>query len=266
MYLLKIGLALCLFAFSFAVQANAIDDYRPVFKLRSDLECWPSHPAGGNNSGDCVSKASFLSSPPPLFVETYEEEVNGRQHQLVTYWAYYGNQNGCAAVDGGHVDDWENVTVHLVDGAAWHVTYSQHNGRYTRRYQDVEREGQHPVAFVGKYSHGSYHDQRSRCSADGWCYLTGNYCYYWKDPRGPGEVWSPATEPLSNVGAESVFPGSTNPLQRSVRPWDQPVCRTDGGRVIAGFIDATEDTCDRNPDYLKDEHMTLKEMFYLGIY
>ena len=248
------------------VYASDVKDFRPVYKLRNDLQCWPTDPDEGQNSGQCTSRGNFQSSPPPVYHETYSETVNGKQHKLITYWAYYGNQNRCTTLDSGHDDDWEALTVHTVDGDMWHVTYWQHNGRYTRSVNNIEREGDHPIVYVGKYSHGNYHDQRSRASFDGWAFATGNYCFYWKDPRGPGETWSQGVEPLENIGQSSQFPGSTNPLQRNDRPHMRSVCRVDGGSVIAGIIDGTENTCDRNPNYLKDDSLLLKDLFYLDIY
>ena len=260
--------ALIIASLSFSSSANTteVQDFRPVFKLRNDLQCWPTEPAQGLNSGNCTSKSSFQVSPPSVYVESYSELVGGNSHSLITYWAYYGNQNGCTTFDSGHSDDWEPVTVHTVNGSIKHVTYWQHNGRYTKPVSEIETDGSHPVVYVGKYSHGNYHDQRSRASFDSWAFGTGNYCYYWKDPRGPGQTWAPGVQELSSIGQSSVFPGSTNPITRDLRPHERTVCRTDGGRVLAGIIDGTENTCDRNPSYLKDENMLLKDMFYLDIY
>ena len=256
----------CLFALAPLVQASNVDDFRPVYKLRNDLQCWPSHAANGNNSGVCLSREQFNQDAPPVYWETHEETVNNRHHELITYWNYYGNQNGCTTLDGGHDDDWEAITVHVVDNEMKHVTYWQHNGRYTKRVEDIELDDSHPIVYVGKYSHGNYHDQRSRARFDAGAYATGTYCYYWRDPRGPGQTWASGLAALDSVGISSVFPGSTNPLNRDQRPHERGVCRTDGGRVIAGIIDGTENTCDRNPDYLKNGNMSLRDMFDLNIY
>ena len=149
--------------------------------------------------------------------------------------------------------------MHLQDGNLRHVSYNQHNGRYTLDAADVPlKDGTHPIVYVGKYSHGSYHDQRSKCILDGICYTNGSYCFYWKDPRGPGVEWSPAVLPLAELSSSAVFPGSTNPHQRT-RPEHDTVCRTDGGQdVIFGI--GLENTCERNPAGLKDPSVTLKQM------
>lgn len=246
--------------------ADDVNDFKPVYKLRTDNECWPTSPANGANSGECVTRSEYQATNVPVFWETYEENVNGKTHKLITYWNYYGDQNGCTTWDSGHADDWEAITVHVVNHELEHVTYWQHNGRYTKSADTIEKDGEHPIVYVGKYSHGNYHDQRSRASADSWTFLTGGYCYYWKDPRGPGETWSPVAQTLDSVGFDDVFPGSTNPNLRSERPHERTVCREDGGQVLAGIIDGTENTCERNPSYLQDETMTLQSLFYLNIY
>ena len=89
--------ALIIASLSFSSSANTteVQDFRPVFKLRNDLQCWPTEPAQGLNSGNCTSKSSFQVSPPSVYVESYSELVGGNSHSLITYWAYYGNQNGC---------------------------------------------------------------------------------------------------------------------------------------------------------------------------
>ena len=47
-------------SFSFLANTSESQDFRPVFKLRNDLQCWPTEPAQGLNSGNCNSKFSFL--------------------------------------------------------------------------------------------------------------------------------------------------------------------------------------------------------------
>ena len=117
--------------------ASELQDFKPVFKLRNDLQCWPTDPAQGLNTGTCTSKSIFQASPPYVYAESYSEFVGGNSHSLITYWAYYGNQNGCTTFDSGHSDDWEPVTVHTVNGSIRHVTYWQHNGRYTKSVSEI---------------------------------------------------------------------------------------------------------------------------------
>ena len=246
--------------------AGEVEDFAPVFKMRTDLRCWPSFTNNGNNSGECRSRSDFESNKPPIYWEDKVVTSNGKTARLISYWVYYSHQSACSAIAGGdHVDDWEKITVHLENGELKHVTYNQHNGRYTLDKSAVPLEGgTHPVVYVGKYSHGSYHGERSRCTFDNSCYVGVDYCFYWKDPRGPGVTWNPSVTPLSNLSASANFPGSRNPLQRSTRPHQDKVCREDGGQdVIFGI--GLENTCDRNPAYLKDEFMTLEQMAIAGL-
>ena len=256
--LFLVALLSCLFTMnSYADQE--VTTFKPVFKLRSDLRCWPSHTNNGANSGDCRGKNAFLADQPPMYWEEHTETSNGVTARLITYWVYLSHQSACAISVGEHVDDWEKITVHLENGKLKHVAYNQHNGRYVLDAASVPLEGTHPIVYTGKYSHGSYHDQRSRCAADDGCFVTFNYCFYWKDPRGPGVSWSPSLQPLSALSTAAIFPGSPNPHQRSTRPHREKVCREDGGNDIVAGI-GLANTCNRNPAYLKDENMTLEDM------
>ena len=258
------SLSSVLFLFSAFSSAGDVEDFSPTFKFRNDTGCWPSRTNYGDNSGECRQKSEFTNDKPPVFWERYSETVDGKEHSLITYWVYYSNQNRCSSLGGAHPDDWEMVTVHVVDSELKHVTYGQHNGRYTLSAGGMDMDGTHPVVYVGKYSHGNYHDQRSQ-SNRAYNFNTGRFCFYWRDPRGADYTWQPTWyKHLTSIGRTSEFPGSTNPLQRLTRPQDMTVCRNDGGRVVAGIIDGTEDTCERNPEYLKDSRVTLKELFHLS--
>jgi hypothetical protein len=259
--LILLGVLSILFTTSQAYAADQeVSTFKPIFNLRTDLRCWPSYTNTGANSGDCRSRQDFLADSPPIFWEDHLQTSNGVVHRLITYWVYLSHQSKCGLFGGDHVDDWEKITVHLENGKLKHVTYNQHNGRYTLDAASVPLTGgTHPLIYTGKYSHGSYHDQRSNCALDGACYADMNYCFYWKDPRGPGVAWSPTVVPLSDLSTTAIFPGSSNPHQRSSRPHRDKVCREDGGNDIALGI-GIENTCKRNPAYLKDDSMTLEEM------
>jgi len=251
-----------LLSYLFTMNSYADQDvttFKPLFKLRSDLNCWPSYTNDGANSGDCRHRDHFLADQPPIYWEEHTETANGVTARLITYWVYYSHQGKCGIGVGEHVDDWEKITVHLENGKLKHVVYNQHNGRYILDAASAPMAGTHPIVYSGKYSHGSYHDQRSNCAFDGGCYVNFNYCFYWKDPRGPGIDWSPSLQPLSALSTTANFPGSTNPHQRSSRPHRDKVCKELGGNDIVGGI-GIENTCDRNPAYLKDETMTLEAM------
>jgi hypothetical protein len=67
------------------------------------------------------------------------------------------------------------------------VVYWQHAGHYTRiaHRNGFETSGTHPVVYVGKLAHGSYHSP----NRGGWGGPFGAWiaspCYYWADYRNP---------------------------------------------------------------------------------
>lgn len=266
----KMALSLTVLYYGFmAYSGNAIAAvdpeaslYQPILKLRTDNICWPTHPANGANSGRCLSQSEFNANPPAVYVEQYSEVYQGIEHKLFTYWFYYGHQASCISVfDGSHPDDWERITVHVSQNQLRHVVYHQHNGRYTLRAANAPlQNNRQPIVYVGKYAHGNYHDQRARCSFDGGCQISGDYCYYWKDPRGPGVDWQGALRPLSDISANAVFPGSTNPRQREATHL-LPVCREDGGREIIFGI-GIENTCLRNPAPINNPGVAIYQLIY----
>jgi hypothetical protein len=113
----------------------------------------------------------------------YQVTLCGEQIRL-TYWWFYGYQPQCDAFGSGtHPADWEHITVTLsTDGSQpAAVTYYQHGGWYTRiaGRGGFSTVGSHPVIYVGKTSHGSYH--RSGGSGT---------CLYWEDWRNPSDASS----------------------------------------------------------------------------
>jgi Vacuolar protein sorting-associated protein 62 len=136
------------------------------------------------------------------------------------YWFFYGYQDTCLPGTGSHDADWERVAVKLKRGRLERVMFFQHAGHYTRQGQDLSYfEGTHPVAFVGKNSHGSYHDDGG----------TGS-CLYFEDHRNPGErnfsmrTWQNLVELSDGFGApewmrtrsSQYFDGITPPLARDI--------------------------------------------------
>jgi hypothetical protein len=125
----------------------------------------------------------------------------------ISYWWFYGFQHSCV-VDtkdyvwgtGAHHGDWEHVMVILSEDTSRvaAVTFWQHDNYYTRiagprdapctpggigrcsGSHGFESSGTHPVVYVGKIGHGSYHDSNGR---------TGGCGYYeeFRNPDGPGD-------------------------------------------------------------------------------
>lgn len=99
----------------------------------------------------------------------------GTNAVLIRYWYFYAWQSTCFASAGSHAADWESMAVLIVNGELQRVAYYQHGGWYAREKGGFEvTNGSHPVAYVGKNAHGSYHD-------------TGGSggCLYFEDFRNP---------------------------------------------------------------------------------
>jgi hypothetical protein len=114
-------------------------------------------------------------------VPTYYQTIRcGDQLRIMYFW-FYGYQSTCDGISGSHNGDWERVMVTLSDDSSQiaAVTYYMHGKRYTRLAArggfEVE-DGQHPVAYVGKSSHASFHAQGG----------SSNTCLPWEEYRNNG--------------------------------------------------------------------------------
>ena len=142
-------------------------------------------------------------------VPTYFQVATNDSGQLrIMYWFFYGHQEPCNTTgisdSGEHPGDWERIMVTTTqnqqDIAA--VTFWQHGGSYTRiagprdtvvcdiigsvlgrcfGNDGFERQGLHPIVYVGKIAHGSYHSRKT-FSSD----IDGHKCGYFADYRNPG--------------------------------------------------------------------------------
>jgi len=126
----------------------------------------------------------------------------------IRYWIFYGYQAPCVNVNGtgSHNGDWEDITVIVkTDGSGIAaVQFGQHGGRYMRiagprdapctavghcdGNHGFELYGTHPVAYIGRTAHGTFHDSSSGLAA-----APGGSCTYYgdsRDGRGPSmETW-----------------------------------------------------------------------------
>jgi hypothetical protein len=109
----------------------------------------------------------------------FQERIVGDQIR-VSYWWFYGYQHPCipiGAPQSAHNGDWEHMVVVLKEDRSGvsAVSYYQHNNHYTRiagihgpcspvnigrcnGSGGFEMSGTHPVAYVGRASHGNFHD------------------------------------------------------------------------------------------------------------
>ena len=145
-------------------------------------KCFPSDPgiyydqrrAGVSPQALCNKDYSSISSARiPTY---YMARKTGVDTVVIRYWYFYAWQGTCTLTFGSHAADWESLAVVIVGGQLRRVAWFQHGGWYSREAGQYElAEGTHPVAYVGKNAHGSYHD------AGG-----SGGCLYFEDFRNPG--------------------------------------------------------------------------------
>lgn len=160
--------------------------FAPVLKFdksqADSKKCFPSDPGpywdarkDGDKSVICNEDPDSLSGGQiPIY---YQYQDCSADSTVIMYWFFYGYQDTCSPGLGSHHADWERVAVRIKNGKLQHVKYYQHKGNYTKKPENIQFfEGTHPVAFVGKNSHGSYHDDGGSGS-----------CLYFEDYRNPGK-------------------------------------------------------------------------------
>lgn len=144
----------------------AKDAYGNPVKMPGDAQLGPEN----------TNPATLASGTIPTY---YQVRTVGRQVRI-RYWWFYGYQDPCFNGQGKHNGDWENVIVILREdrNAVAAVVYYQHGGWYTRisgprdspctpggtgrcGFEGFRNDGEHPVVYVGKVSHGSFHDDNS---------------------------------------------------------------------------------------------------------
>ena len=108
-------------------------------------------------------------------ITTYFVIQNSGDRYFIDYWWTYYRQPNCFGSSGGHDYDWEHITVQVKKiGNTYQkvsVTFFQHGGWYTRRFESgsIEVTGDHPISYVGKLGHGNYHNG-ARCGFIQCCY------------------------------------------------------------------------------------------------
>jgi hypothetical protein len=151
-----------------------------------------------SNLWEGTTKCSTLKDKSYQIPTYYKVKGCGSYGQMrIEYWWFYGYQPdadmGCGQ---NHPADWEHIMVTTTEDnqkiAA--ITYYQHSGWYTRIYGSHPPgwgtvEG-HPVVYVGKTAHGSYHDDGGSGS-----------CLYYEDFRNPSHnsLWRTWKTPLINL-------------------------------------------------------------------
>jgi hypothetical protein len=137
-------------------------------------------------------------------IPTYFYLISTKAQVRILYWWFYGMQHSCnntgIGQTGRHHGDWERVMVILSEDKSKvaSVTFWQHGGFYTRiggprnatctggnlhgrckgKY-GFESDATHPIVYVGKIAHGSYHNSNSLGS------IGPAKCRYFADYRNP---------------------------------------------------------------------------------
>ncbi len=205
-------------------------------------KCFPGDAASyyaarkaGNHERICnTDVSSILENRVPVYFDY--QDCSG-DTTVIMYWFFYGYQDTCTGNLGSHDADWERIAVKITKGRLERVLYFQHAGSYTRQGSDYSTfEGTHPVVFVGKNSHGSYHDDGGSGS-----------CLYFEDYRNPGSrnlslaSWNNLVE-LSNGWnapewmrdtSSANFDGIPGPLARGIDVCSLPGCAGNDARVGA---------------------------------
>ncbi|RYZ56386.1 MAG: DUF946 domain-containing protein [Proteobacteria bacterium] len=219
-------------------KAEQARKFAPVLKFDQEQananKCFPSDAGqywdtrkSGNRNRVCNESAdSLLGGQIPIY---YEYKDCSQDSTVIMYWFFYGFQDTCSPGMGSHNADWERVAVKIKNGRLERVLYFQHGGSYTRQGNDMQVvDGTHPVAYVGKNSHGSYHDDGGSGS-----------CLYFEDYRNQGgkqyslNTWDNLV-PLSeqNDSPEWMkswdnanFDGIPSPLRRGINLCSMPGCQ-----------------------------------------
>ena len=175
-----------------AAAEAAVEKYSPVLKFDGSAEGYPmnaqiylDHRCGGKHR--CQNNQLDAVSNPTYFRILQSDEQNRTMD--IAYWWFYGYQSACEPIKnlGAHDGDWEHIIVHVNDLMLETVTYFQHDGHYTT--SGFERIDAHPVVYVGKVAHGSYHNRTP--------HGIGGGCGYFWDWRNPGHTLNSSNKDMN---------------------------------------------------------------------
>ncbi|WP_434391227.1 RICIN domain-containing protein [Melittangium boletus] len=188
-------------------------------------KCFPSDPGTYyTQRAQGVSAVSLCNKDYGLIRDNrvptyYVAQQIGTNTVMLRYWYFYAWQSTCFASAGAHAADWESMAALIVDGKLSRVAYYQHGGWYSKEAGTFElADGTHPVGYVGKNAHGTYHDNGG----------TGG-CLYFEDYRNPGgndyrmDTWNNLVPLARGSGAPAwvnctgsgCFDGIGHPLEQT---------------------------------------------------
>lgn len=183
----------------------------------SDAGTYYTQRAAGASPQSLCNKdySSVANNQVPIY---YQAEKVGTNAVLLKYWFFYAYQSTCFLSFGSHAADWEGMTVLVVNGQMKRVAYSQHSGWYAKEIGNFEVvNGTHPVGYVGKNAHGTFHDSGG-----------SGGCLYFEDFRNPGgndyhlDSWNNLVQLQRGSGApdwmncqgSACFDGIGHPMER----------------------------------------------------
>jgi hypothetical protein len=202
-------------------------------------KCFPSDPAA------YYAARARGASPVSLCNKDYASITGGRvpayyvasalagNAVIIRYWYFYAWQSTCFGGLGSHAADWESMAVLIVGGQLRRVGFVQHGKWYTREPGGFEAVDSHPIGYVGKNAHGTYHDDGG-----------SGGCLYFEDYRNPGgndyhmDTWNNLV-PLARGGGapdwmncqgSGCFDGIGHPLEQTGDVRSMAGCAGDGCR------------------------------------
>ncbi|WP_246839086.1 RICIN domain-containing protein [Leptospira wolffii] len=200
-------------------------------------KCFPSdagsyftqRAAGASPQSLCNKDYSSISNNQvPIYYDTAQVGTNA---VLIRYWFFYAWQSTCFLSFGSHAADWEGISVLVVNGQMKRVAFSQHSGWYSKEIGNFQVvDGTHPVGYVGKNAHGTFHDDGG-----------SGGCLYFEDYRNPGgndyhmDSWNNLVRlkrgsdapDWMNCQGDSCFDGIGHPMERG--DWrSRAGCGSDG--------------------------------------
>jgi Vacuolar protein sorting-associated protein 62 len=112
----------------------------------------PDPPKDSQKAYDAIENTIFRNGARPA-VYAHVTRYDDTGHYAVQYWFLYFFNFRL----NEHESDWEQVTVHLdADKNPVDVFYSAHEGGEIADWNDVERDGEHPVVYPALGSHANY--------------------------------------------------------------------------------------------------------------
>eukprot|EP00440_Ansanella_granifera_P058700 gb/GFBE01063624.1/.p1 GENE.gb/GFBE01063624.1/~~gb/GFBE01063624.1/.p1 ORF type:complete len:276 (+),score=29.36 gb/GFBE01063624.1/:1-828(+) len=188
--------------------ANA-SEYSPIYAFDSAASrfCLPSQPSASMQG---VCNGTWASGHAPTFVQ----KTQCGDQIVYSYWLWYGWQTSCLPAFDAHDNDWEHISVFVnATGELDRVIFYQHGGFYSRCSGQFEQLGNHPVVYIGRYAHGSYHDG---CTS-GWSRRRRGIstchgdCSYFDDLRSPAHYARVWDSPLIDLQPGHTVDGVKRP-------------------------------------------------------